>query len=96
MSCVRTLSERGNQIDYRPPAQHNLFKLDTTFDFRYGAIRHCHGSIDRYVQHVFWSAHKALTDNITSSILQNANDKLQLTMVTSGRYNYPSLHSSAV
>lgn len=86
MSLVKTLSERGKPIDYRPATHHSLFKIDGNFDFRYDAVRHCYFAIKHYAQQVFWINHKELTETIIGNILQSRLDKkLNLTCVITGR-----------
>ena len=86
MTQCRLLSEKGKPVDYRPAAQHHLFKQDGTFDFRYGAVRHCFAAIDRYMRHVFWMSHKSLFSKLLEDIsAETLKLGCNLTFITTGK-----------
>lgn len=40
------VSKKSNPIEYRPHAQHKLFKQDDRFDFQFSAYLNCQGKLD--------------------------------------------------
>lgn len=46
LTLCSVVSLRTNPVDYRPLVQHNLHKIDDTFDARYGVTIWCEGVID--------------------------------------------------
>ena len=92
MSFCKTISTKGNPIDYRPAVQHSLFKLDSTFDFRFGSLRHCKAAINKFARQVFWGFHKTLFSSLVENIKkEKQSDAIHVTFVTTGTFLLNSL-----
>lgn len=80
----RTLSVRGPPVDYRPSLHHNLFKEDSTFDIRHGAIVHCNEVVDRTLKVVFESYHKPLFGKLCEEIKSKDASAINISFVSTG------------
>jgi hypothetical protein len=89
MSFCRTLSSKGNVVDYRPAVHHNLFKLDGSFDFRFSALKHCQSAVDKYLRQVLWGSHKEMFTKILEGV-RNDRDlvKVGVSFVATGEAPY--------
>lgn len=91
-STCRTLSTKGNPVDYRPATHHVLYGLDNTFDFKYSALHWCNNIVDQYFKNILWNHHKSFVSKILEGIKENAqtdavDGKIHVTYVATGNYD---------
>jgi len=81
----RTLSTKGQWVDYRPALHHSLFKADSTFDVRFAAILQCNTIVDRTLRAVFESYHKSLFAKLCQDITSKDQSVIDISFVSTGK-----------